>query len=320
MALPSNTFTQYDLTNTNREDLSDVIYNISPMETPFSSGIPRTKATHVLHEWQTDSLAAASSTNASLEGDDATGATMVAPSRVNNRCQILQKTVVISGTQKAMNPAGMSGAFNYYTAKSGKEVKRDVEAALLSINPSTAGSTATARLLGGIETWLSTNKVQAATSTTPGSGATIVVGTAVACTAAQLKALLDTVIQQCWTQGGDPKVIMVAGGGRQTISGMTGIATNFNSVNQGQQAQIVGGADVYVSSFGRHMIVANRFMVATTALVLDMEYWALAELRGFQSTPLSITGDNQKIQILTECTLVARNEAASGKVSDRTFA
>ena len=71
MATPANTFTSYDAIG-NREDLSDVIYNVDPYDTPFLTGVPRTKATAVLHEWQTDALAAASSANAVLEGDDAT--------------------------------------------------------------------------------------------------------------------------------------------------------------------------------------------------------------------------------------------------------
>jgi len=320
MTLPTNTFTQYDVT-TNFEDLSDIIYDISPTETPFASGIARTKATNVLHEWSVDSLASASATNAALEGDDATGTALTAPTRPNNQCQILRKVVVVSGTQRALRMAGGSDAFEYYTMKAGQELKRDLESSLLSINPKTTGSTATARLLGGIETWLSTNKVQAATSTTPGNGATLVVGTAVTVTTAtQLNPMIDTVIQQCWTQGGDPTVIMVNGGGRNYLSKLSGIATNFNSVNQGKQAQIVGGADVYVSSFGRHMIVANRFMVATTILILDMKYWAIAELRPMKSEPLAKTGDNDKIEVLTEVTLEARNQASSGKISDRSFA
>lgn len=320
MALPSNTFTQYDAIG-NREDLSDIIYDISPTETPFVSGISRTSASAVTHEWQTDSLAAANTANAQLEGDDATGATLVATTRLNNVCQILQKTVVVSGTQRAVVSAGRADELEYQVAKAGRELKRDIESIVLSEHGRVTGSTATARNLAGIETWLSTNKVhRASTSTTPGGGTAIVEGDAVSTTAGALKSALDTVIQQCWTAGGDPTIIMVPGAGKVTASQMTGIATLYRDVPPKSEGQIIAGADTYVSNFGQHMIVPNRFMRTKTALVLDMEYWALAELRGMRTTPLAKTGDNDKRQLLTEVTLVARNEASSGKVADITYA
>jgi hypothetical protein len=318
MALPDQTFTQYDAIG-NREDLSDIIYDISPTETPFVSGISRTSASAVTHEWQTDSLAAANTANAALEGDDATGATLVATTRLNNVCQILQKTVVVSGTQRAVNTAGRADELEYQVAKAGRELKRDAEAIALSDHGKVTGSTATARNMGGIETWLASNKVQAATSTTPGGGTAMVIGDATAYTAGALKTAIDTVIQQCWTSGGDPTVIMVPGAGKVTASNMTGIATLYRDVPAKSQGQIIGGADVYVSNFGNHTIVPNRFMKTTTTLILDMEFWALAELRPMMTTPLAKTGDNDKRQLLTEITLEAKNEAASGKVSDITF-
>ena len=319
MALPGNTFTQYDAIG-NREDLSNIIYDISPTETPFVSGIPRTSASAVTHEWQTDSLAAANTANAQLEGDDATGATLVATTRLNNVCQILQKTVVVSGTQRAVVSAGRADELEYQVAKAGRELKRDIESIVLSEHGRVTGSTATARNLAGIETWLSTNKVIGTTATTPGGGTAIVDGTAVTMTAGALKAALDTVIQQCWTAGGDPTIIMVPGTGKVTASQMTGIATLYRDVPPKSEGQIIAGADTYVSNFGNHMIVPNRFMRTRTALVLDMEYWALAELRGMRTTPLAKTGDNDKRQLLTELTLVARNEASSGKVGDIAYA
>ena len=116
MALPGNTYTQYDAIG-NREDLSDVIYNISPTETPFCSGISRTSASAVTHEWQTDSLAAANTANAALEGDDASGNALTPTTRLTNVCQIVEKTVVVSGTQRAVNSAGRADELEYQVAK-----------------------------------------------------------------------------------------------------------------------------------------------------------------------------------------------------------
>ena len=86
-----------------REDLSDVIYNIAPTDTPFMSSIGKTKPTAILHEWQTDSLADASLSNAAVEGATATDATMSPTTRVGNRTQIFQKTIKISGTLEAVD-------------------------------------------------------------------------------------------------------------------------------------------------------------------------------------------------------------------------
>jgi hypothetical protein len=173
--------------------------------------------------------------------------------------------------------------------------------------------------MGGIEAWLSTNKVIGATATTPGGGTAIVDGTGVTMTAAQLKSAIDTVIQQCWTAGGDPTIIMVPGTGKVVASQMVGIATLYRDVPAKSQGQIIAGADVYVSNFGNHTIVPNRFMRTRTALVLDMEFWAIAELRPMMTEPLAKTGDNDKRMLLTEITLEAKNEAASGKVGDITY-
>ena len=89
MALPNNTFTTFDAVGI-REDLSDVIYDISPTETPFASSLARVAATATTHEWQTDSLAAAT-VQAYLEGDDATADARIATSRPNNDTQIFRR-------------------------------------------------------------------------------------------------------------------------------------------------------------------------------------------------------------------------------------
>ena len=49
MALITNTFTTYTAVGI-REDLSDIIYNISPTETPYMTGIAREKATAIFHK------------------------------------------------------------------------------------------------------------------------------------------------------------------------------------------------------------------------------------------------------------------------------
>lgn len=319
MSLPTNTFSSYDAIG-NREDLENMIFDISPMETPFVSRAEKVKATAVFHEWQTDALAAAAA-NKQLEGDDATGNTLSATTRYGNYCQISRKVVVVSGTQRAVNTAGRRDEYSYQVAKAGKELKRDMEFALTQNQASDNGSEATARSLGSVESWLfsvSGNVVDGTGGTTAAysSGVSAPTDASSTNTITFTEARLKSVIKSCWTDGGDPGVIMVGPFNKQTASGFTGIATLYRDANGNKQASVVGAADLYISDFGEHRIVPNRFSRDRTALVLDMDYWAVASLRSMQVIPIAKTGDADKAELLTEYTLVARNPNASGKIAD----
>ena len=167
MAVPTGTFTGYSAEG-EREDLADIIYDISPMDTPFMSNIARDSCSAVFCEWQTDSLDSATASNAVLEGDDASTNTAVATVRFGNYTQIMDKVARVSGTLRAVDTAGRRDEFSYQIAKRGRELKRDIESAFLSNNAAVAGSAATARKLAGAGTWLWDNNVeQGATATTP---------------------------------------------------------------------------------------------------------------------------------------------------------
>lgn len=320
MAVPTNTVTTFSAIG-NREDLANIIYDISPMDTPFLSQAAKTRASAVYHEWQTDALDAAGA-NRQIEGDDATANTFVATTRVGNYCQISAKTISVSGTQRAVNPAGRADELSYQLAKRGREIKRDMEFALTRNQASSAGGTGTARSLASLESWLATNKTSVGTGTaqtTPGfSSGTVAAPTDSTVQGTFTRASLNDVIQKCWTQGGDPRIIMVGPFNKTVASGFANIATLYKNVNAGQQGEILAGADLYVSDFGQHQIVPNRFQRDRTVLVLDMEYLGVATLRDMETTPLAKTGDSDRTQLLTEFTLVVKNEKASGKVTDCT--
>lgn len=320
MAVPANTTTAHSVIG-NREDLADVIYDISPVDTPFLSNAMKSSASNVLHEWQTDSLRGATA-NRQIEGDDATATAFVATTRLSNYCQISEYTVSVSGTQRAMNHAGTADEFSYQMAKGGRTLKRDLEHALTRNQASSAGGAGTARSLASLESWLATNYVSEGTGTaqtTPGyASGTVAAPTDSTVAGTFEKASLDTAIQNCWTQGGDPKIVMVGPFNKTKVSGFTGIATLYKDVPGLQQATIIGAADYYVSNFGQHAIVANRFQRDETALVLDMEYLGVAFLRNMETEPLAKTGDADRTQLICEYTLEVKNEAASSKVSDLT--
>jgi len=311
MAQPTNTFDTYDSIG-EREDLSDVIYNISPTDTPFLSSAAKTQATAVLHEWQTDSLAAASTSNAVIEGDEATMDAITATTRLSNSCQIMDKTIVITGTQEAVDKAGRASEIAYQIAKRAKELKRDLEAMLTTNNAEVTGSATAAREMGSLRAWVATNDVMGTSGTSGAAGNTAATdGTQRVFT----ESLLKSVIKSVWNAGGNPTMIMVGPFNKQKLSGFTGNSTRFDA---GADATLYTSVDVYASDFGQLQVVPNRFSRDRDAWVLDMDFWGVAFLRDFSMHDLAKTGDTEKKQLLLEATLESRNEAASGCVADLT--
>ena len=316
MAQITNTYSQYDAVG-EREDLSDIIYSISPTDTPFMSNVGKNKATAVYHEWQTDALAAAASDNHQIEGDEVAFNAMTATTRVGNRTQISRKAVIVSGTLEAVSKAGRNNEMAYQISKASKELKRDMETTLLLNQAPVTGNDTTARKLAGIETWIATNTNKAsAGSPTPadptGDGTDVrVVGTQRAFTEAQLK----DVVKKCWDSGGDPSMIMLGSFNKQKLSGFTGGSTRFDPA---ENKRLVASVDIYESDFGALTAVPNRFQQARSAYVLQPDMWAVSFLRDFQLADLAQSGDAQKKFLLAEYTLESRNQAASGGIFDLT--
>ncbi len=301
-----------------REDLSDIIYNIAPTDTPFMSSVGKTKATAVYHEWQTDSLAAAAA-NAAVEGADASTATLSPTTRVGNRTQISQKTVAVTGTLQAVDKAGRKSELAYQLSKASSEIKRDMEFTFLNNtvqSNGTAGSTA--RVLGGLQTWLATNGDFGSGGSAGSSGTTARTnGTNRTFT----EDILKTVIREVFEAGGSPKILMVTPAHKQTVSAFAGIAAQRYMAPSDAPTTIIGAADIYLSDFGSVSVVPNRFMLSgnsanEVAFVLDPEYAAVAYLRPFQTIELAKNGDSDRTQLLVEYTLEVKNEAAHGIIAD----
>lgn len=314
-----------------REDLSNTIYNIAPTETPVISSIGKTKATARLHQWQTDTLDAATN-NALIEGADALFGVLAPTVNAVNATQIAGKTVNVSGSLDAVDKAGRKSETAYQLAKAGQELKRDMEKTILG-NVATANVAGAAPLLASIQTWIRTNWT---TASTPGAaakpagvvaGATTRTPSTVAQQTAFSEAALKIVIKKVFEAGGTPSMLVVPPTQKQKVSAFTGIAEQRYAAPSNKQTTIIGAADVYLSDFGTLSVVPDRFMtpdVAATgtgeqALVLDPTMLSLATLRPFQSTELAQAGDATKHQMLTEYTLQVNNEAAHGIVADLTI-
>jgi len=300
-----------------REDLSDVIYNISPTDTPFMSSIGKTKATATYHEWQTDSLAAAALGGA-VEGADASSITASPTTRIGNRTQIFTKSVAVAGTLEAVDKAGRKSEKAYQLAKVSAELKRNIELTLLSNQVAAAGNSSTARTLGGLQAWLNTN-YDGGTDGVAGSGGTTARTDGTDRTFTET--ILKTVVAEVYTAGGTPKVLMVNPAHKQVVSAFAGIAAQRYMAPSNEPTTIIGAADVYMSDFGTISVVPNRFMNSTnagdeTAFLVDPDMAAVAYLRPFETIELAKTGDSEKTQLLAELTLEVKNQAAHGIIAD----
>lgn len=315
MTIVANTFLTFSAIG-NREDLTDQIYNISPVEVPFQSMAAKTKASATFHEWQTDALAAAAA-NAQLQGDDVAFAAVTPTVRAGNRAQVSRKEVIIAGTQDAVNKAGRKSEMVYQLQKKSKELKRDIEFVLCSNQAPVTGNSTTAPQLRPLCGWYATNDSRGASGADGTTSTAATDGTQRAFT----ETLLQDVMQNCWQQGGNPSVALMGPKQKRVASAFTGGATKFDKTDDKTLFAVV---DVYISDFGQLKFIPSRFTRgASTATdrevhVLDMDYWAIATLRPMQTVDLAKTGDAEKAMILTEYTLEARNEAASGIVADLT--
>jgi hypothetical protein len=291
----------------NREDLSDTIYRISPTATPLLSMAAKAVATSTLHEWQTQDLAAAAA-NAQVEGDNASGKTVTPTVRLTNRTQISTKTVVVSGTQQAVNSAGRKNEMGYQVALASLELKRDMEFGLTQNDVSATAPRQSRGLLG----WVVDNNsngggAYAAASYTANTGQTN--GTQRAFTEAQVKAVL----QLQFTAGGEPDTIMLPPGAKQTFSTFTGNATRMD---KSEDSKLYASIDVYVSDFGEIKAVPNRFQRTRDVFILQSDKLAVAYLRPFASIDLAKTGDADQKELLVEYCLECRAPKAHGAVYD----
>lgn len=316
---PNNTFDKYDAVGI-REALSDVIYNISPEDTPFLSNVGREHVKNTTFEWQTDSLAAASTTNYVIEGDDVTTFDAVTPTnRLNNYTQISRKTLVVSGTLEATDRAGRASELTYQMSMRSKEIKRDMETMALANNAKVAGSSSVARETGSLLSFIHTN-TEKKTGGSPSGADPTGDGTNVRAdnSATQLwsETLLKSVAQKVWASGGDLKMLLVGGDLKVLSSSFTGIAAQQYSAPSGKPTTIMGAAEVYLSDFGTLSIVPDRFMRARDALFIDPAYVSFAYLRDFSTIKLAKTGDNEKRMLIVEWGLKVKNEAALGGAFD----
>lgn len=282
-----------------REDLSDVIYDISPTDTPFLSSIAgKGSVSNTLFEWQTDALAAAVINNYHVEGAAAGTAATTATTRVTNQTQISKKVVEVTGTHEKTNNAGKKSEMAHQLAKASKELKRDMEGSLLADNAAAAGDATTARETRGAANFITTNVTDAGTSGTH---------------AAVVEADILAVAESTWNAGGEPSTILLGATNKKLVTAMSGRADAIRSVADGNTT-IQNAVDVYVSDFGTFNIMLDRFCDQDVVYFLDHDMWSVDYLRDFQTVDIAKEGDSEKKMLLVEYGLRCGNEAANGKI------
>ena len=316
MAQPTNTFSSYDSVGI-REDLSDVIYKITPDDTPFYSKCSKGKAKNTLSEWQTDTLRA-SGTNAHIEGDNTTAAARSPTTRLGNYTQIFKDAVVVPDTDEGLDKAGRAREMGEQMLKVAAEQKLDIEKALFANNARVAGNNTTARELAGVGAWLKTNVDfqsgnSGANPTGDGTDARTDDGTPTAFSQTKF----DSVMQSIWEEGGKPDTVYLSAFQMNKALSFTG--------NNNQRSQVQAGAErvikslaVYVTPWGTVEFVPSRENRSRDVFITQDNMWSVAILRPTKNVELAKTGDATTRQVVTELTLHAKNEAANGAIYDNT--
>lgn len=328
-----------------REDLANFISMISRDETPFLSSIGRTKATAILHEWQTDEL------SAPVDGAVADGvsyATQTAAqtaepyrTRLGNYCQINSKTVTVTGTKRAVDQAGVADEYAYQLKKRGTELKRDQEFGLVH---SWQSSNATSvRKFGGYQAWMNHNVYNALAApsdyTAPTNLGAGQVGSFAAVIAGDLTSLslsmVDSLMQTIYEQGGKATKLMLSPANRRVFSAKAQAAGASTTANAGDgnvrrnidaDGKLRQSVEIYASDFGDIMVVPNYIMGLTatltgtpgaanfSAFLYDPQWFAWATLRPLQEVDLGQLGDSIIGQIVEEGSLEVKNPKGSGLI------
>ena len=316
MAIVTNTFTTFDAKGI-REDLSNIITNIAPEETPYMSNIGRESISNSLFEYQTDTLAAAAA-NKQIEGDDvASFDAVTATVRLQNYAQISRKTIILSATEEVVNKAGRRSELAYQIAKRSAELKRDQEFTMLNGAVAAAGSTSVARGTASLGAFIKTNVDMQTNGTNPSYTTLPNSARTDGNVRTFTETILKNVIQKVWSSGGTPKILMCGPVNKQRVSGFSGIASSRFNINGGEKpATLIGAVDIYVSDFGNVSVIANRFQRERDAWIIDPEYAKMAVLRPYQKIDLAKSGDADKAMVLIEFGHKVLTETAHGLAAD----
>lgn len=289
-----------------KEDISDVISNISPTATPFQSAIGSESINNTIYQWQEDDLAAVAA-NAAVEGADGSDADLTPTVMRSNTTQIFTKTIRVSATADAISTYGRAKETAYQLSKKSAELKREMEYALVGVaQNAVAGSSTVARKFGNV--WGTD------------SGSSAIINSAVIVNNTVAAALTETmhlqVNQKLYEAGGEASMFMIKPADSLIVAGFA--AASGRSRDFATGTKLVNVVDVLVTPFGTQKVLLNRFIKADSALVFDPANWKKTVLRPFTRTLLAKTGDSDRHFVVGEFGLKHTNYKASGAITGLT--
>ncbi len=299
-----------------REDLADVIYRIDPDETPIFSALKKETSNGIFTEWQVQELAAASATNYVNEGANATFATPTATVRFGNYHQISVKDVAVSGTLESVDKAGRDREMAYQRVLKSLELRRDIEKAIGDTD--VARDASDPRKSASLTCWMTNGSVGSGGSFATGDGTdTITGGTDRALTLA----LIEDGMQDAWTDGGSPKMLIGSAQNRANFSDLSAtgnLVSNDVNMTQAKATTYVGSTSVYLTDFGTLDVAPSRFMGNDRMFLIDPDFASLCTLSGrnFAEKDIAATGDAEKMQLITEWSLKVQAPKAHAVIYD----
>lgn len=290
--------------NGNRlEDVMRMVVQMTPTETPFMSGIAKTRAFNTFHQWPEVTLTTRAD-NAIAENAAHGSAASRIPLRVHNITQIFEEVYGVSSTEQWVRSAGIDDQVAFQKQTALLQIGTDVEHALLR-GSIASGASGTARRLGGVLNFVTTN------ATTVASGTQLT------------ESFFGGLSELAYGTGGRPDEVYVGYRLKRIIASFT--AGSTKTVPQ-QDKRLTNAVDVYEDDNGVKRIFLSRDMltgaVANSLAVLDIRKFRMAigeEIHELPDNEVAQTAHG-KIGIyrgeLTEEVLAERHSAVAFGLSD----
>jgi hypothetical protein len=321
----------FDVGGGNREDLLDIITNISPMDTILLSSLSKTVASNIQHEWLTDILASFGDPDLGLanvqsfaEGSDANFSTLTPRKRLCNLTHILRRTFDVSDTQRDINTAGIRDEYAYQGAKASKELARFIEYALVHStrrDQTIQGNNAAVlgRRMDGIYAWATASDPTCSTSLglTADEMGTVTEASGMSPANCLDECLLNNHLEDMWAKGAMPDTALVNSPQKRAFDGLVLNPNSQVRYNIGvNDKTVVNTIDFFQSSFGTLVIKLHRYQARTVVYVAEKDKLRIAVLRPVLMVELAKLGSSSKGMIEWEGTLECLAPNAVGMIDN----
>ena len=326
------------------EDVLQEIFDLTPVDGLFQNGISTRDSKNNSVEWVRESLAAANQDNARVEGSDSTSNDTVTGERLSNKHQIFAKTVKVSDRVEDSNTVGGKKELARQLVKRGKELRRDISAALVSENVAIEGDgSSVAGKLAGLGSWAGTVKNGEATTSRgitssadpvlsgdPGGYPTTAPVRGVK--RALSKADVDSVIAALYNNGAESTVFRSVPSvtaafstflfdATAQVATMQKDMTGKGNLAGGGESVAQGSVNVYVSNFASITLESDRYMAETAdgtanAFIYQPDIFEVSYLHQPKLNDLARTGLAMNKEITADVSLVVETPEVLGVIAD----